>query len=149
MFEVATTFARTEGIVPAPQSVHAVRAAIDEAARSRGTGGPATILFNLCGNGLLDLAAYDAHQAGMLRTAHSTMRPSLNYWRASDPDGSTTGRRDRRGRDCARGSGGRQAAGRRCCWVSVSTLRQWSARQMNEMVCRPRGVSRHRTLPSP
>lgn len=65
-FEAATLFARTEGIVPAPESSHAIRAAIDEAIQAREEGRSRVILFNLSGHGLLDLQAYDDYLAGKL-----------------------------------------------------------------------------------
>ncbi len=66
VFEAATRFARTEGLVPAPESAHAVRAAIDEAVAAREEGRPRVILFNLSGHGYFDLGAYDAYLAGRL-----------------------------------------------------------------------------------
>lgn len=63
-FEAGVLFAQTEGIIPAPESCHAVRAAIIEATRDLKE--PKTILFNLSGHGLLDLSAYDAFFAGKL-----------------------------------------------------------------------------------
>jgi tryptophan synthase beta chain len=65
-FEAAVQFARTEGLVPAPESSHAVRAAIDEAVAARDAGEERVILFNLSGHGLFDMAAYDAYLAGEL-----------------------------------------------------------------------------------
>ncbi len=65
-FEAAVRFARTEGILPAPEPAHAIRAAIDEALAAREAGEQRTILFNLCGHGHFDLAAYDAYLAGEL-----------------------------------------------------------------------------------
>lgn len=59
VFEAAIQFARTEGILPAPESAHAIRAAIDEALDAREKGEKRVILFNLSGHGFLDLAAYD------------------------------------------------------------------------------------------
>lgn len=61
-----TTFAQAEGIVPAPESAHAVAAAIDEALEARRQRAPRVILFNLSGHGLLDLSAYEQHLAGTL-----------------------------------------------------------------------------------
>src|SRR4051794_2554322 len=58
-FEAAITFANTEGKIPAPETGHAIRAAIDEALACRETGEEKVILFNYSGHGLLDLAAYD------------------------------------------------------------------------------------------
>ena len=65
-FESAILFARTEGIVPAPESSHAIKGAIDEALAAREEGKSRTILFTLSGNGYLDLAAYDNYLAGKL-----------------------------------------------------------------------------------
>ena len=65
-FDAGVQFARTEGIVPAPESNHAVRAAIDEALAARAEGKPRTILFNLSGHGHFDLAAYEAYLTGRL-----------------------------------------------------------------------------------
>ena len=61
-FEAALQFARTEGIIPAPEPAHAIRAVIEEAS----DGEEKTILFGLCGHGHFDLAAYDAYFAGKL-----------------------------------------------------------------------------------
>jgi len=66
-FEAAVLFARAEGILPAPEPSHAIRAAIDEAIKAREEGRKRVILFNLCGHGLLDLAAYDAYLSGRLQ----------------------------------------------------------------------------------
>jgi tryptophan synthase beta chain len=67
VFEAALLFARTEGIVPAPEAAHAIRAVVDEAAKAREEGRKKVILFNLSGHGLLDLASYDAYLSGRLR----------------------------------------------------------------------------------
>ncbi|GAW91361.1 TrpB-like pyridoxal phosphate-dependent enzyme [Calderihabitans maritimus] len=66
VFEAAVTFARSEGIVPAPEAAHAVKAALDEAVACRESGEAKTILFCLSGHGFFDLAAYDAYLAGEL-----------------------------------------------------------------------------------
>ncbi|MFQ5398727.1 MAG: TrpB-like pyridoxal phosphate-dependent enzyme [Anaerolineae bacterium] len=66
-FEGAVQFARAEGIVPAPESSHAVRAAINEAMQAKEEGTKKVILFNLSGHGLFDLSAYDAYMRGELR----------------------------------------------------------------------------------
>lgn len=65
-FEAGILFARNEGIVPAPEANHAVRGAIDEAIRCREEGRAETILFNLCGHGHFDMAAYTSYFAGEL-----------------------------------------------------------------------------------
>jgi len=67
VFEAAVTFARTEGVIPAPESAHAVRAVIDEAIQAREAGEKKVILFNLSGHGLLDLTAYEAYLSGSLQ----------------------------------------------------------------------------------
>lgn len=66
VFHGSTIFAQTEGIIPAPESAHAVQAAILEAEKSREEGKERTILFNLSGHGLLDLSAYEAYMNGVL-----------------------------------------------------------------------------------
>jgi tryptophan synthase beta chain len=66
-FEAALQFARTEGILPAPESAHAIRAAMDEALAAREEGRPRTILFNLSGHGHFDMGAYDAYLSGRLQ----------------------------------------------------------------------------------
>jgi tryptophan synthase beta chain len=65
-FQAALQFARSEGIIPAPESAHAVRVAIDEAQRATKEGKKTTILFNLSGHGHFDLGAYEAFLAGKL-----------------------------------------------------------------------------------
>jgi tryptophan synthase beta chain len=67
VFEAAMTFARTEGIVSAPEPSHAIKAVIDEALRAREAGEKRVILFNLCGHGMLDLSAYEAYLSGQLQ----------------------------------------------------------------------------------
>jgi tryptophan synthase beta chain len=69
-FEAAVLFARTEGIVPAPESSHAIRGAIDEALAAKAEGRKRVIVFNLSGHGLLDLQAYDDYLAGRLVDDH-------------------------------------------------------------------------------
>lgn len=61
IFDAAITFAKTEGIVPAPESAHAILAAINEAKQAKEEGKEKVILFNLSGHGMLDLGAYDAY----------------------------------------------------------------------------------------
>ena len=67
VFEVATLFARTEGIVPAPESAHAIAGVVEEAKRARESGEKRVILFNLSGHGLLDLSAYETYLTGKLQ----------------------------------------------------------------------------------
>lgn len=65
-FEGGVMFARAEGIIPAPESNHAVRAAINEALHCKATGEKKVIVFNLSGHGHFDMAAYDAYFSGKL-----------------------------------------------------------------------------------
>jgi tryptophan synthase beta chain len=65
-FEAAVLFSRCEGIIPAPESSHAIRGAIDEALQAKEEGKEKTILFNLSGHGHVDMAAYDAYFSGDL-----------------------------------------------------------------------------------
>jgi tryptophan synthase beta chain len=65
-FDAALRFARTEGIIPAPEAAHAIRAVIEEAEKAAQAGEDRTILFNLSGHGHFDLSAYDAYLAGEL-----------------------------------------------------------------------------------
>ena len=65
-FAAAVQFARTEGIIPAPEPAHAIRALLDEAEAAKQAGEERVILFNLCGHGHFDLAAYDAFLSGTL-----------------------------------------------------------------------------------
>lgn len=72
VFAAALQFARCEAILPAPESAHAIRAAIDEALRCKAEGRKETIIFNLSGHGHFDLAAYDQYLHGQLKdTAYS------------------------------------------------------------------------------
>jgi tryptophan synthase beta chain len=65
-FEAAVRFARCEGIIPAPEPSHALRAAFDEAEAAKQAGEERVILVNLCGHGHFDMSAYDAYFAGKL-----------------------------------------------------------------------------------
>src|SRR5437763_2709324 len=65
-FEAAVRFARSEGVIPAPEAAHAIRAVLEEADAAREAGEGRVILFNLSGHGHFDLAAYDAYLAGQL-----------------------------------------------------------------------------------
>jgi tryptophan synthase beta chain len=65
-FAAAVRFARSEGIIPAPEPAHAIRAVIEEADAARKAGEPRVILFGLCGHGHFDMSAYDAYFAGDL-----------------------------------------------------------------------------------
>lgn len=66
VFEAATTFARCEGILPAPESAHALKVAVDEAIKCKETGEKKTILFGLSGTGYFDLSAYMNYNSGSM-----------------------------------------------------------------------------------
>lgn len=72
VFAAAQYFARTEGILPAPESSHAIRAAIDEAVKCRETGRAETILFGLTGTGYFDMTAYQAYNDHVMGDAIPT-----------------------------------------------------------------------------
>ncbi|MDD5222722.1 MAG: TrpB-like pyridoxal phosphate-dependent enzyme [bacterium] len=67
VFEAAVTFARAEGIIMAPESAHACKAVFDEVERCKQEGKKETILFNLSGHGLVDMAAYDDYFSGKMQ----------------------------------------------------------------------------------
>ena len=67
VFEAAEQFARIEGILPAPESSHAIRVAIDEAIKCRETGEEKTILFGLTGTGYFDMVAYEKFHNGQMQ----------------------------------------------------------------------------------
>ena len=67
VFEAAVQFARTEGIIPAPESAHAILSAVVEAKKAKAEGTKKVILFNLSGHGHFDMSAYDAYFSGKLR----------------------------------------------------------------------------------
>ena len=71
-FDAGVKFARSEGIIPAPESTHAIAQVVKEARRCRDEGVSKTILFNLSGHGLIDLAAYDQYFAGKLDDYETT-----------------------------------------------------------------------------
>ena len=67
VFDAAKIFIQSEGIIPAPEPAHAIKATIDEALRCKETGEEKTILFVLCGHGFFDMAAYDEYFSGRLQ----------------------------------------------------------------------------------
>ncbi|MBQ2181559.1 MAG: TrpB-like pyridoxal phosphate-dependent enzyme [Bacteroidaceae bacterium] len=71
-FEAGTLFAQAEGIIPAPESCHAIAATIREAKKCKETGEEKVILFNLSGHGLIDMTAYDQYFAGGLQNYELT-----------------------------------------------------------------------------
>ena len=83
-FEAGVLFAKNEGIIPAPEPTHAIKAAIDEALVCKETGEEKNILFNLCGHGHLDLSAYDTYFAGDM-VDYSLSTEDINKAMESDP----------------------------------------------------------------
>ena len=80
-FEAGLLFAKTEGIIPAPESTHAIAAAIREANQCKEEGVSKNILFNLSGHGMIDLYAYEQYMAGNLsnyKISESEIRNSLD-----------------------------------------------------------------------
>ena len=69
IFEAAMLFAQSEGIVPAPESSHAIKAAVDEAIKARQSGEKKTVLFVLSGHGYFDMAAYDNYLSGQMQNS--------------------------------------------------------------------------------
>ncbi|MDO8836516.1 MAG: TrpB-like pyridoxal phosphate-dependent enzyme [Vicinamibacterales bacterium] len=67
VFESAVAFARTEGTIPAPESAHAIHSCVQHALAARESGETRTILFNLSGHGIFDMAAYEAYLAGQMK----------------------------------------------------------------------------------
>ena len=67
VFEAAVKFAKNQGIIPAPESAHAIKAAFDEALKCKETGEEKVILFNLSGHGLFDMSAYDDFMSGKMK----------------------------------------------------------------------------------
>ena len=110
-FEAGLLFAKTQGILPAPEANHAVKGAIDEAIAAREAGEERVILFNLCGHGHFDMQAYDDYLAGQ------ASRPRVRRRR-----------RGRRAREPARGAdpGLRSPLSRRGWLGSAGTRRSWT-----------------------
>lgn len=77
VYDAAKMFARSEGIIPAPESAHAIRATIDEALKAKEEGSSKVILFNLSGHGHFDMSAYDAYFAGKL-SAHKLAQAEID-----------------------------------------------------------------------
>ncbi|MCQ2135230.1 MAG: TrpB-like pyridoxal phosphate-dependent enzyme [Bacteroidales bacterium] len=80
VFKAATTFARAEGILPAPESSHAIKIAIDEALKCKETGEEKTIVFNLSGTGYFDLVAYGKYNDGTMTDGLPTEAELENYF---------------------------------------------------------------------
>jgi hypothetical protein len=99
-FEAGVLFARSEGIVPAPEANHAVKGAIEEALRCKREGKSETILFNLCGHGHFDMTAYQKYFAGELKdeqydegTGHGPVGPAQRAGTRLSAHGAHKGKR--------------------------------------------------------
>jgi len=79
VFQAAQLFAQTEGIVPAPESSHAIKESIVQALRCRETGEAKTILFNLSGHGFLDLGSYEMFLDNQLSNEAVPKKSVLTY----------------------------------------------------------------------
>ena len=77
-------FSRTEGIIPAPESCHAIAATIREALKCKETGEQKTILFNLSGHGFVDMSAYDQYISGELQDYHLSDEELAKYIKSAD-----------------------------------------------------------------
>ncbi len=86
VFEAARLFAETEGIIPAPETAHAVKAAVDEARACKETGEANCIVFNFSGHGHFDLAAYDAFLEGKLQDVETDPEEAIKQALANLPE---------------------------------------------------------------
>ena len=76
VFDAAVMFAGAEGIIPAPESSHAIRAAIDEAVKAKEAGEQKVILFNLSSNGYFDMTSYDYYFSGNMKDVEYSKKTS-------------------------------------------------------------------------
>ena len=83
-FNAGVLFARTEGIIPAPESCHAIAATINEALKCKETGEQKTILFNLSGHGFVDMAAYDQYFSGEMQNYHVSDEDLAKFIKSAD-----------------------------------------------------------------
>jgi tryptophan synthase beta chain len=83
-FKAGVLFAQTEGIIPAPESCHAIAATVREALKCKETGEQKTILFNLSGHGFVDMSAYDQYISGELQDFHVSEADLAKYIASAD-----------------------------------------------------------------
>ena len=83
-FNAGILFARTEGIIPAPESCHAIAATIREALKCKETGEEKTILFNLSGHGFVDMGAYDQFFSGEMQNYHVSDKDLETFIKSAD-----------------------------------------------------------------
>ena len=77
-------FAQTEGIIPAPESCHAIAATINEALKCKESGEAKTILFNLSGHGFVDMSAYDQYFSGEMQNYHVSDADLKEFIKSAD-----------------------------------------------------------------
>jgi tryptophan synthase beta chain len=85
VFEAAEKFARIEGILPAPESSHAIRVAIDEAMKCKETGEAKNIVFGLTGTGYFDMVAYEKYNDGVMSDSIPTDAELEEYSKTLPP----------------------------------------------------------------
>jgi len=83
-FRAGVLFAQTEGIIPAPESCHAIAATVAEALKCKETGEQKTILFNLSGHAFVDMAAYDQYLSGQMQDFHISDQELAGYISQAD-----------------------------------------------------------------
>ena len=83
-FKAGILFAQTEGIIPAPESCHAIAATVNEALKCKETGEKKTILFNLSGHGFVDMSSYDQYLSGEMQNFHVSDAELSKYIKSAD-----------------------------------------------------------------
>ena len=83
-FKAGVLFAQTEGIIPAPESCHAIAATINEAIKCKESGEEKVILFNLSGHGFVDMSAYDQYLSGEMQNFHVSDADLAKYIKSAD-----------------------------------------------------------------
>jgi tryptophan synthase beta chain len=83
-FKAGVLFARTEGIIPAPESCHAIAATITEALKCKESGEAKTILFNLSGHGFVDMSSYDQYFSGDMQNYHISEEDLAKFIKSAD-----------------------------------------------------------------
>ncbi|MBP5333227.1 MAG: TrpB-like pyridoxal-phosphate dependent enzyme, partial [Bacteroidales bacterium] len=83
-FAAGVLFAQTEGIIPAPESCHAIAATIQEALKCKETGEKKTILFNLSGHGFVDMSVYDSYFSGEMQNYHVSDEDLSKFIQSAD-----------------------------------------------------------------
>lgn len=83
-FKAGVLFAQTEGIIPAPESCHAIAATISEALKCKESGEEKVILFNLSGHGFVDMSAYDQYLSGEMQNFHVSDAELAKYIKSAD-----------------------------------------------------------------